>query len=539
MRKIITIIILFLGFVSCQKLENLNTNTKDPSTVPGETLFTYGEKKLFDQMVNSNVNYNIFRLLVQQWTETTYLDESNYDLVTRTIPDDHWDRLYRDVLKNFNESAKVLKATSVLTASDSAVKANKLAIVEVLTVYTYSILVETFGNIPYTQALNDSISLPKYDDGLTVYEDLISRLNTALVTLNKNSTSGSFDAADNVYSGDVPSWIKFANSLKLKMGLVLSDVDDETTKAFVKTTVESAAPNVFTSSSDDANFIYLSTQPNANQIYVDLVASGRHDFVPANTLVDVLNNLNDPRLTTYFANPVAFHYRKENGTKQDSVVPAGGIGRLFLYLSADGTYDSTVYKTAPYTINAADSVNVEFYIGGTNGVSSSYSKYSHVADIIQTATFPGTILDYPEVEFLLAEAVARGYNVTGTVADHYRTAIINSITHWGGTESAANTYYSSSAVTYETATGTWRQKIGIQKWIALYNRGFEAWTEYRRFGYPELVAPPAAQSVIPLRFTYPIEEQTLNPDNYKAASAAIGGDDVGTRLFWNKSTSKK
>jgi hypothetical protein len=143
------------------------------------------------------------------------------------------------------------------------------------------------------------------------------------------------------------------------------------------------------------------------------------------------------------------------------------------------------------------------------------------------------LFDYAEVEFLLAEAVERGYTVGGTAAQHYNNAVTASIEDWGGTALDATGYLANPAVAYATAAGTWKQKIGIQSWIAYYNRGFEAWTQFRKLDYPLLVAPPDALSPFPLRFTYPIEEQTLNGDNWKAASTAIGGDAVDTKLFWD------
>jgi hypothetical protein len=89
-------------------------------------------------------------------------------------------------------------------------------------------------------------------------------------------------------------------------------------------------------------------------------------------------------------------------------------------------------------------------------------------------------------------------------------------------------------VKYATATGTWKQKIGTQKWIGLYNRGFESWTAYRMLDYPVLIAPPTADTELPLRLTYPTTEQTLNGVNRSAAATAIGGDVVTTKLFWDK-----
>jgi Susd and RagB outer membrane lipoprotein len=80
----------------------------------------------------------------------------------------------------------------------------------------------------------------------------------------------------------------------------------------------------------------------------------------------------------------------------------------------------------------------------------------------------------------------------------------------------------------------WKQRIGTQKWIALYNRPFEGWTEVRRLDYPVLPPPASPKSGFPNRFQYPNNEQTLNGTNYKAAASAVGGDKVETKLFWDK-----
>jgi hypothetical protein len=491
MKKIIAILIIFIAFSSCKKLEDYNKNIKDPAAVAGESLFTNAQKNLFEEMVNSNVNFNDWRLIMQYWCETTYIDESNYDLDTRSIPDNHWDRLYRDVLKDLSESSKIIKATVLLPSEDPIVKANKLLIIDIMSVYTYSILVETFGNIPYSGAMDNSLSssalnlnipLPKYDDGLKIYKDLINRLNKDIVELDNNS--GSFGNYDNMYHGDVTSWIKFANSLKLRMGMLLSDIPNE--QVFAKTIVEEAAPNVFNSNADNAKIIYQLNQPNTNPIYVDLVASGRNDFVPTSVIVDTMNALNDPR-------------------------------RPFYFTLLDGVY-----------------------VGGENGASNDFTASSHVADKIQEPTFEGILFDYSEVEFLLAEGIERGYAISGSAESHYNNAIKASIKYWAAVsqstidaEAAANDYLANPKVAYQTAAGDYKQKIGTQQWIAYYNRGFEAWTEWRRLDFPKLVAPPDALSAFPLRYTYPIEEQTLNGANYKSASSAIGGDAVDTKLFFD------
>jgi hypothetical protein len=476
MKKIIAFILVFVVAASCTKLEDLNKNIKDPTSVPGESLFTGAQANLFDQMVSTNVNNNVFRLFAQYWTETTYIDESNYDLTTRSIPDNHWNVLYRDVLMDLKEASIIIEKTDYTPDGDNGEgKKNRLAIVEVMSIYTWTVLVETFGNVPYSQSLDITNVHPAYDDAMSVYKDLIIRLNAAIS--NMSAGHASLGIADNMYQGDVASWLKFANSLKLRMGLLIADADN----ALAKTTVEAAAAGVFTSNADNAKIVYMPSAPYSNPVYDDLVASGRNDFVPTSVIVDPMNTLNDPRRPFYFA-----------------------------------LNDTTVY------------------IGGVYGASNDYTKFSHVSDKIKEATFEGTIFDYSEVEFLLAEACERGYTVGGTAAGHYDNAIKASITYWGGTDAEATAYLGQSAVAYATAAGNWKQKIGTQKWYALYNRGFEAWTEWRKFDYPVLVAPPDANSDIPKRYTYPVAEQTLNAAQWTAASAAIGGDDVATKLFFDK-----
>ncbi len=479
MKKIILILTALFIVTSCSKnLEDMNVNIKNPSEVSGESLFTSGQKSLVDIMVSTNVNQNVFRLFAQHWTECTYPDESQYDIVSRNIPLFFWNNLYANSLKDFLEAKTIIEPTEAATNAEQIIKANKLAILEVISVYAYSVLVETFGNIPYTEALDIDIVTPVYDDGETVYKALFPRLNAAISALD--ASEGSFGSADNLYYGDVSKWLKFANSLKFRMAMLIADKDND----FSKTNAEAAVTaGIFGSNADNAAISYQSAPPNTNPVYMSLVASGRHDFVPANTLVDVLNALDDPRSSLYF----------------------------------------TLFEGE--------------YLGGTYGTDNAYDNFSHMSDQIHEPTLEGVILDYAEVEFLLAEALERGYSVGGTVEDHYNSGITASIEYWGGTTADATTYLAKADVAYATATGTWKQKIGTQKWIALFNRGYTAWTEWRKFDYPVLVAPPdavtQANGMVPTRYTYPVEEQLLNGTNYTSASSAIGGDYMYTKLFWD------
>jgi hypothetical protein len=553
MKKILILITAIIVASCSSDLEKLNQNIKDPATVPGESLFTGAEKNLVDQMVDLNVNINNTKLWSQYLQETTYTDESNYDQVGRNIPGRHWSVLYKDVLKDLDESSKVITATTYTTAEEEALKPNKLAIIEILNVYTYANLVETFGDIPYTEALDIDNLTPKYDDALTVYKDLITRLTAAINNLDV--TKGSFGNADKIYDGDVTLWKKFAASLKLRMGIMLSDVDN----GLAKTTVEDAvATGVFTSNADNAAYQYLSADPNTNPIYANLVLSGRHDYVAGKTIVDLMSSLGangDPRLPKYFLKA------KSNLGKLASLSTSGTVTTLTfddpitawphigdeVYNGSDLLGTLSAINTSSIDIenitsspSVGDDISFKGYIGGEIGSGSSYSNYSHVSDRVKAATEPGIIFDYSEVEFLLAEARARTFAVGGTAKEHYDAAIEASFEFWGLSTTDATSYLGLPDVDYDTqiaastATTPWKEVIGTQKYLALFNRGMEAWTSIRLLDYPAMATPTEAVSGFPNRYTYPVNEQTLNPTSYQAASAAIGGDLTETKLFWDK-----
>ncbi|WP_196885248.1 SusD/RagB family nutrient-binding outer membrane lipoprotein [Aureivirga sp. CE67] len=487
MKKIYIYIIISFFILGCTKdLQELNIDPKNPQTVPSATLFSNAEKNLVDHLTTPNVNINVLRLFSQYWTQTTYIDESNYDITTRTIPDNVFNRLYLGVLKDLDETKVVINKEPIDVNNPNAEieRKNQLAIIEILNVYTYQVLVDIFGNVPYTEALDIENPLPKYDDALTIYKDLLSRLNTAISNLD--TSKDSFGPADLIYNGNTQMWHKFANSIKIRLAMRLADVSSETSA--ITTALNEAVPNAFMSNADNAIFQYSKLPPNTNPIWINLVQSGRHDYVPANTIVDKMNTLEDPRRMLYF----------DGNIKDDN--------------------DNVIYK------------------GGIYGASNSYNNYTHVASQVEAPDARGILMTFTDVSFFLAEAAERGfYGSSSDAIAHYDLAITESILYWGGTVENAIDYLANPDVNYNTASGDYKEKIGTQKWLALYNRGFEGWTEYRRLDYPMLVAPDGAQvDIVPTRYTYPINEQTLNPQNYQAASSAIGGDLLTTKLFWDK-----
>lgn len=464
---------LLLATGCVDNLKDYNVDVKNPAAVPGPALFAGAERALAREVVSGNVNQNPFRLYVQYWTETTYTDESNFDIKTRQIDRNFWDAMYA-VLGNLNEAKTLIPNNKF---AEAKVQANQQACVEILAIYTWSTLVNTYGNIPYTEALDVTKSQPQYDDAKTIYNSLFTRLDAALAALDPSV--GGMGTEDILYNGDVASWVKFGNSLKLRLALTIAA--DDAAKA--KTLAEQAAPKVFASLADQAQLKFNASPPNTNPLYEDLVQSGRHDFVGTSLFVDTLAAFKDPRLAAYFN------------------IPAVG-----------GTF-----------------------VGGTNGAGNDASSNSEPGDKVRKADLPGVLMSYSEVEFLLSEAVARGFAVGGTIADHYNSAVTASIEEWGGSAADAATYLAQPGVAYATSPGaTYKQKIGLQKWISLYDQPVMAWTEWRRLDTPKLEAPADALSAIPLRFTYPTPESNLNTANYNTASSAIGGDKVTSKIFWNK-----
>ena len=481
MKKIFLTVLSIIALVSCQSddaYENLNRDPKNPTEVDASFLFNAATKSLYDQMTSTNVNTNIFRMLGQHWTETTYVDEANYDFNTRNIPQNHWSEMYRDVLLDLTTASENVDADATLTQSE---KDSRNGQIEVLMVYTWAQMVETFGDIPYSQALNASeYVLPVYDDAATIYSDLISRLTATIPTI----TGTGFGSADPIYAGSTTAWKKFANSLLLRMGLRVIDAPGMASigQSAITTAISGG---VFTSNSDNASLAYESASPNTNPLWEDLVQSGRSDFVAANTLVDFMNNLNDARRSYYF----------------DENLGAG------------------------------------VFTGGPYGANNSFTSYTHVrgyddGTAMHDPSFPACLIDYAEVCFYLADVAERSISGTpATAASFYTAGITASFEYWGAPDVAS--YLLNTNVAYATAPGTWKQKIGNQLWLAMYNRGFEAWTAWRIYDTPTFNLPAVSGDPVPTRYTYPINEQNLNEINWTAASTAIGGDEQTTKLFFD------
>lgn len=471
MKKILISILSLILIWGCTKdITSVNNNPKAPEVVLANSLFSNAQKELFDYMASPNVNVNTFRLWSQHWTQTTYVDESNYELLERNINGEVFDRLYARILRDLAEARVIMDADEFLSDAD---KANQLAMITVLEVYSYHVLVDIFGDVPYSEALDGNNNVtPVFDDAAGIYKDLFTKLDGAITALGAGS-AGNLADGDFIYGGDAASWQTFASSLKLKLALRMADIDP----AMAQSAGSAALANVISRDGQSARFSYQNSTPNTNPLWEDLVQSGRTDFVVANTLADVMNSSEDPRRGVYFR-------------ELDS------LGAL---------------------------------IGLAHGAGGSYYTHSQPGDALENKTLPGVLMDYTEVLFLQSEAAARGWG--GDASALYQAAVNQSVTDWTGTAATAaflnKVHYDSLMAAPNNKT--WKEVIATQKWVALYNRGFEAWSTWRLYDAPTMNVSAEAGTTPPTRYNYSVDEYSINGTSVSAANS--GSDLVTDKVF--------
>ena len=468
-----SLVLFLLIAVGCTKdIDQFNNNDKSPTTVPANSLFANATVELMDYLASPNVNVNTFRLWSQHWTQSTYTDESNFQLINRNINGEVMERMYARVLRDVKECRGFVTASSVNSVE---LKNTQLAVLDVLEVCAYSILVDIFNDVPYTEALMgvDNLS-PKYDDASTIYSSLATTLDGAITTLSASTDMGDFAGSDLIYSGNTSHWTMLANSLKLRMAMRMADVAGSGSQAMA----ESAASGVFASNDDHAYILYQSSTPNTNPLWEDLVQSGRTDFLASVTLADIMNATNDPRRSIYFRN-----------------------------------LDSTGAITT----------------SGQHGLDGAYADFSQPGNVLEVPTHPGVLLSYAEVCFHLADAANRGWNVGGDAATHYANGVSASMLQWGSDQATADAFLLEADVAWDATMAD--QRIGTQKWVAMYDQGLEAWCTWKMYDYPVMGIAAQSGTITPMRYNYSVDEYSVNSTN---TSAANGGSDLTTdKVFWD------
>jgi hypothetical protein len=464
---------LLLTVTSCKKtLEDINKNPNASENAQPDYLLTGAIKNIADTYWGTANNMDASLLFVQNWSKIQYTDPDRY-IYSNSSFQELWTTAYTKGITNFNE---------IIRLADVQSNPNYKGVALVLRSWTFSLLTDAYGDIPYKQAANIKEFLtPAYDKQKDVYFALLDDLEAAQASL---STSGPVIAGDIIYNGNIGKWKKFANSLRLRIALRIADREPEKAKQ-VLADIQTEGSGYISDNSEIAQLIY-STSPNQNPI--SNLFDTRDDYRISQTIVNKLFALNDPRLPIY----------------------------------ASKTQDPTpkTYVGLPNGLLVGDASNYGF------------TKTSKPGTYFLAPGAPAVIISYAEVLFDRAEAAARGFT-TEDPATLYKNAIQASLQQYNVGANDIATYLALPAVQYDASN--YQKSIGDQKWIALFGQGLEAFAEWRRLDYPQLT-PAVAGTLggkIPVRFIYPGTEQSLNGTNYNAAVASQGADVLTTKLWFD------
>ncbi len=469
---LIGIITLLYG---CNKFKDTNISPTLLTEASTKALLTNSQQALSGLVLGNVASSRLGALYVQHLSEGPYPGPSLYN--DRNLSFTTW---YTGPLFDLQTIISYNNSGSA-AANGNGSKNNQIAVARIMKAYYYLLMTDKWGDIPYSEALKgDQAYSPAYDKQQNIYTDLFKELTEAVAQINEAESKV---VGDVLLSGNMAAWKRFANTLRMVMGLRLS------VKDAVKGKAEYAAAltaGVITSSSQNISYTFVTGDPNNyNPWYNNYSVSNRNDYAISKTLTDYMEPKADPRLPIY------------------GEVLAGGI-----------------VKGLPYGRNVA--VNIP-------------AAYSRIGNYFRSQGSPMSLLNYAQVLFMRAEAAKLGYEAGGDAAaeQFYKDAIKASWQQYGVfSQSAYDTYLLLSGVSYVPATG--HRQIMTEKWVHMYLNSWECWNDWRRTGFPVLT--PAQDAIdprgIPLRIGYPTTEASLNGTNYQAAVTALGGTDNNYGKMW-------
>jgi len=504
MKKIIyKIALLFtvttlLTVVSCSKdYQELNENPNGVSTAAPERLLN----PALYAMVNTNINWNysINNELMQVTVPITDIVEIHRYVMRPSTSDFVWNNWYLEKT-NFLDMYAIASKNS--TSTTTAAKPY-MAIANIMDAWTSALLTDTFGDVPYSQAnkgKTDNLFTPAFDKQEDIYKDIFRKLeesNKLLTGLLSgqlfSDTQKNLDAlygssATNVIELD--RWRKFGNSLYLRLLM----------RASAKT---------------------------------ELVAEGK---TPAQKIAEIVAN---PTIYPIFLNnseSAILRLTGENyplrspfaGYRDNDFQGVGSLSEFFI-----NTLSETGDPRLPLWATKVDNA----YRGIQSGYSDNNvpARGSSFTVALKLEPLLGNIMNYSELQFILAEAALKGY-IPGDPKTYYNLGVQAGIEHWGLTMPA--NYLISPEIVWQDA-GTFSQKmeqIMTQKYFATFFTDFQQWYDYRRTGHPTLTIGPGVQNggILPTRLYYPVAAQSLNRTNYLAAVARLGGDNLTNKVWWQK-----
>ena len=504
---------VLLAFSGCTAdFEEINTDKNRVTTESYVPVYSLSRAQL-EYSGNSDFSYDTWRVnIIYAAMMTQQLANASWYAGDKYVQNDAWANASFDVA--YNDQVKYIVDLMELI-KDDPLYANLYQIARINRVMIFHRLTDLYGDIPYSEAglaYHEGIYTPKYDTQQDIYMDMLNELDEAAAALDPaGDVPGSGDLIYGAAAAPIAQWQKFAYSLMLRLAMRISEVDDAAAKTWVERAV---AGGVFTSNADnafilhDANGGRTTVNRNSNILSGEWNATNTGEVFLSKTFVDFLQDNNDPRLQMF-----------SRVLSTGDTDPANQVG-LPNGLDQDaGDYDVSTDTNFPGDI----------------------TNYSTIReDVFLSLSGPTFVLNYAQVELLLAEAVLKGYNVGGTAAAHYNagvTAAMEFLAQYNSiaTIPSADIDAYLAANPFSTANG--EEMIGEQYWVASFLDWYEVWSNWRRTGFPVLTPVDyptgATGGVIPRRMLYPAHEAANNPTNYELAIEHQGTNSFLTKVWWD------
>ena len=501
---------------SCKKgFEALNT---DPINI----ISTTPNKLLAPALVNAiwpgmSRNRSFTNELMQVTVSQSDGDNTVFRYAFKNTMSDYlWNAWYPQ-LTNF-------KQVDSLARTDKTTNTSYQGIGKIGKVWLFSMLTDTYGDIPYFHALEGDQEnvVPAFDRQKDIYPDMFNQLEQANTLLATGTAIVA--SSDPVYKGDVAKWRKFANSLYLRLLLRVSGKTEVQQQCIskIKQIVENPSQYpVFQSNADCARLLWSggtsSTDPYTSPYLNGVRAQDFRAPALCSFFLDNLIDWADPRYVS------------------SAPYGSGAIGRFGISQASGGGW---------YGVKSG-------YVPGSGDVKGCYfQSYDNTSTggvwSLQQNTLTGVIMQYSEVQFILAEAAAKGW-ITGDTKTFFYQGIASAINYWvpNFPESITSSNFTTHLANLAAASEIWddnlsldkkMELIHLQKYYALFMTDLQQWFEYRRTGHPVLPQGQGLSNggVMPARLVYPVYVQAANPVNYKSAVAAQGPDEIFTNVWWQK-----
>ena len=440
-------------------------------------------------------------------------------------------------------------ADEMLNKSKAAKLDFQTGVAMVFKAYNFGMIADLWGDAPFSQALKgeqgSAYFQPAFDSQKDIYLGVIAMLDSANTLFSKPAADYKEinTSQDVLYAGNVTKWRKFTNSLALRYYLRISSKEPAIAKAGIeKITGSPANYPLILDASDDANYSFIGLSPadswpSSTQFSSDL--SGFTRIQMCSTLVEKLENLNDPRLGVWAAKvkiPLVVDPTKPDD--YDEIVNGKRIISQKVASDFETNYNVKLNLDQNYVgLPPAWSTFMFFYNLNPSQMQGSANPHvSQLADMYATSSGPllkVRLLSAAEVHLGLAEVALKTWNAGGTALEHYNAGVKASLQTWG-LGGDYDSYITNSGVAFNNTLA----QVMEQKWIASWTAASESWLDYIRTGLPALKAGPAARRpVLPIRFTYGNNETLYNPNNSNTAIGKLELTDYaleGKNSNWSK-----